>query len=91
VETELLTAKITITFDLDGDNNPWDAPLNLQPGTTINASSTKLFLNDVTGPYWDFPAVKVLSNSTKANVRDMLNGTVTLQNKGAFSFPTGTF
>lgn len=88
VETGTLGADISITADYDCANNPFDNPPNLQPGQTI--STVKLYLNDTTGPYWDFPSVKVLTAPMSAKVKEMLGIQFTMKNKGTFTAPTGS-
>jgi hypothetical protein len=89
VESNTISCDITIEFDFDATNNPWDAPLSLQAGNTL--INLKLYLNLTTGPFWLFPSVKCLTAPTNAEPKAMLNGAYTFRSKGTFTPPTGAF
>ena len=87
--TGILNAEITIEFHPDGNQNPYDAPLNLQPGTQL--LNVHLFLNTTAGPFWAFPTANVLETPQDGDVDELIHNTCRLAATGTFVFPTGSF
>lgn len=77
----------TIEFDLDANNNPYDA--GIVPGN----SSTKLllYLNDTNGPFWQITTPYFKSVPGAADVKQALTGRVQFEGSGGFVYPTGSF
>jgi hypothetical protein len=88
VETGLLDCAFEVSGLWDGNNNPFDAPLSLVPGTT-QTNSLYLYINDTTGPFYKFITWKVLTAPTGARVREGVSFKFTGRNKGQFLTPTG--
>lgn len=83
----ILEADVEIDADWDGNNNPYDLPVGAQPGETI--VNLKLFINDVTGPFWLFPTFNVYECPNDAPVRENVHITIKGSGTGQFFFPTG--
>src|SRR5689334_2659878 len=55
----LLYAEFTVDADMDGNQNAYDSPISVQPGTVL--SNVFLYLNGpASGPHWAFTSVLVL-------------------------------
>jgi hypothetical protein len=87
--TGLVEMEIQITFHPDATANPYDAPRQLTPGTRL--TNVMLYLNDVTGPFWQIPMANVIEHPMTADVKDALDDTITLAATGSFIYPTGAF
>ena len=79
---------VDITFDMDGNQNPYDVPLNLAEGQVVAA---KLYLNDTAGPFWNIPFLLVLSATTSAKVREYITSKITAKGQPGWTRPTGAF
>ena len=66
--------------------NQHASPLNLYSGVTL--TTTKCYLNDTTGKYWDFPLLVILSVNEVAAVRDGIRYDFTAKNDGVYTPPT---
>lgn len=83
----IIEADVQITdADWDGNANPFDNPPNLRPGQTVHLI---LYLNDLTGPLWDFPNFLVEEAPCDADVRSTLRVSVNGYGNGQFFYPTG--
>lgn len=89
VITGIRGATFTMTLSWDAAANPMDNPPSLKAGTTL--TNVKLYLNDVTSPFWSFPIAKVLGTPMETKVGDTLKLTVNCESDGPFVEPTGNF
>jgi hypothetical protein len=85
------TKRLTATVDLNWDAsiNPMDNPPNLVAGATI--TTTKLYLDGKSSPYWLLPSAKVTRVNATSRVGSVTTFSVTIRSKGTFTPPTGTF
>lgn len=81
--------KATVEMNWDASLNPFDSPPALKVGATI--STTKLYLQGASGPYWSIPSALVISTPMESKVGSVTKITFTIANKGTFTEPTGTF
>ncbi len=81
-------AEVSIEFDFDGNANCYDAPLNLIPGTKL--ANVKLFLNDLSGPFWLFAQLNCLETPQTGDVKQLLGNTFRGVGSGVFVYPTGS-
>lgn len=66
--------------------NQHATPLSIYSGTVL--TTTKLYLNDTTGKYWDCPTLLILTVNEVAAVRDGIRYDFTAKNVGAYTPPT---
>lgn len=77
--------------DIDGANNPYDSPPNLQAGETL--TDVRLYLNadgnDVSGPCWIIDECLITEAPNTQEVRQ--TGKISIKGKasGEFHYPTG--
>lgn len=83
----LFGAGFTVRGWYDAGANPFDAPMNIQIGTVL--TNVKIYVNDTTGPFWNFPKAIVATTPHKANVKGRVELSFTAKGKGTFSYPTG--
>lgn len=83
----IVEAEVSIEADWDGANNPYDVAVNAQPGQTI--TNLKLYINDVTGPFWLFPVFIVYEAPNGAQVRENVHINIKGSGSGTFTYPTG--
>ena len=79
-------ATVSIKGMWNATANQHTTPLNIYSGAIL--STTKLYLNDTTGKYWDFPLLVILSVNEVAAVRDGIRYDFTAKNDGAYTPPT---
>lgn len=83
----VVKAEITITGYFDAWLNPYAAPVNLTPGTSVSLLLGVSQTN--TGVAWDFTSAMVKSAQTKASVKDKVLFTARLIGSGTFTYPEG--
>lgn len=81
------TASFTITIDYDFDANPFATPYGLVIGAKI--TNVKLYLNDTTGVFWNFPSAVVTTTPQQAqhSGTDMIGVQINCDSDGTFSYP----
>jgi hypothetical protein len=87
--TGLIGCDVTVELDLDAAVNYFEATPGWVPGTTV--ATLKLYLNDTSGSFWDFPSVRFISCDVSADVKGLLTASYSFKTKGTFTDPTGTF
>lgn len=78
-------AEVSIKGFWNATANQHTSPLNIYAGATL--STTKLYLNDTTGKYWDFPSLLILTVNEVAAVRQGINYDFTAKNDGTYTPP----
>jgi hypothetical protein len=69
----------------DAGANPYDEPLNLQNGETVEFV---LYTSDIGSPFWAGTAL-VKGMPMTADVKDLVKYTIDMKAKGAFDVPEG--
>lgn len=91
----IVSIEFSIEADYDAANNPYDLPVGLQPGIDETGSEpspthlVKLYLNDLTGPYWQITAANVWEAPMTADVKGALGISLKGEGTGTFIFPSG--
>lgn len=83
----LSKCEVNISGWYNGLANMYDSPLNLKDGFFIQ--NVFLYVNDLTGPFWNMPWVLVKGAPMKQNVKDLIKYTFSGKASGAFFYATG--
>ena len=67
-------------------SNQHTSPLNIYSGALL--TTTKLYLNDTTGKFWDCPLLLILTVNETAVVRQGISYDFTAKNDGVYTPPT---
>jgi hypothetical protein len=81
----IVDAEITVDADWDSAASNFANPPNIVTGQTL--LNVKLFLNDTTGAFWNFPSVLVTTTPVTAEVRGKVEVSFTAKSKGIFTYP----
>lgn len=71
----------------DAQGSPYDSPSSLTAGATL--TTTKLYINDTTGAYWNIPTARVSEAPVMANVKEGVKFDFNFTGSGTFTYPTG--
>lgn len=86
-ESTFKDCTFSVAFDHDFDENPFAAPLSLDPGDEL--TNVKLFLNGGTSgtSFWLFPSAIVVGTPQTLEIEGKINTTINAEANGAWTKP----